>query len=270
MSGDWNDVLELDGRKYARLVTEDGLNTVLVDPETGEAVAWIPSPAAFGAPTTVVRTRETVAGDAENRRNLSLTELHRGAVVRDVTATELARAIAEQYPRGLTRSPFPASAPDLLRTDRSTGPYGLAGIGSTMEGGGTVSRIFGVRALAITGVMLALGATVLLAPGRASAAHEDCALVVNPPVNYGNIFALSSASVECASVKRVIHFSLVLTVDGTIADSSDRTCHRRADCSTYTVVNDGPGDQVWCTTASARVGGHSLGPVTRCETETIP
>jgi hypothetical protein len=35
-------------------------------------------------------------------------------------------------------------------------------------------------------------------------------------------------------------------------------------------VNDAPGDQVWCTIASARVGGHAFGPVTRCETQTIP
>jgi hypothetical protein len=133
-----------------------------------------------------------------------------------------------------------------------------------------VRRIVSTRTLVLTGVVLALGATVMLAPGWAAGAQEDCALVVNPPGNYGNIFAISSASVECASVQRVIHLSLVLTVDGTIADSSDRTCHRRADCPTYVIVNDAPGDQVWCTTASARVGGHSLGPVTRCETEATP
>ena len=90
----------LDGREYTKLVTEDGLDAVLVDPETGEAVAWIPSPEAFGVPTTVARTRETLPDNAENRRNLSLTELHPDAVVRDVTAEELERAIASQYPRG--------------------------------------------------------------------------------------------------------------------------------------------------------------------------
>jgi hypothetical protein len=90
----------LDGREYTKLVTEDGLDAILVDPETGEAVAWIPRPEAFGTPTTVVRTRETLPDNAENRRNLSLTELHPDAVVRDVTAAELARAIASQYPRG--------------------------------------------------------------------------------------------------------------------------------------------------------------------------
>jgi hypothetical protein len=90
----------LDGREYTKLVTEDGLDAVLVDPETGEAVAWIPSPEAFGVPTTVVRTHETLPDNAETRRNVSLTELHPDAVVRDVTAAELARAIASQYPRG--------------------------------------------------------------------------------------------------------------------------------------------------------------------------
>jgi hypothetical protein len=89
-----------DGREYTRLVTEDGLNAVLVDPETGDVVAWIPPPNAFGARTTVVRTHETLPDNAENRRSLSLTELYPEAVVRDVTAAELARAIEAQYPRG--------------------------------------------------------------------------------------------------------------------------------------------------------------------------
>jgi hypothetical protein len=38
--------------------------------------------------------------DAETRRNLSLTELHPEAAVRDVSAPELAEAIAAQYPLG--------------------------------------------------------------------------------------------------------------------------------------------------------------------------
>ena len=81
--------MTLDGREYTKLVTEDGLNAVLVDPDTGEPVAWIPSPEAFGVPTTVVRARETLPDDAETRRNLSLTELHPDAAVRDVSAAEL-------------------------------------------------------------------------------------------------------------------------------------------------------------------------------------
>jgi hypothetical protein len=92
--------MTLDGREYTKLVTGDGLNAVLVDPDTGEPVAWIPSPEAFGVPTTVVRARETLPDDAETRRKLSLTELHPDAAVRDVSAAELAEVIEAQYPRG--------------------------------------------------------------------------------------------------------------------------------------------------------------------------
>ena len=92
--------MTLDGREYTKLVTEDGLNAVLVDPDTGEPVAWIPSPEAFGVPTTVVRAQETLPDDPETRRNLSLTELHPDAALRDVSAAELAEAIVAQYPRG--------------------------------------------------------------------------------------------------------------------------------------------------------------------------
>jgi hypothetical protein len=92
--------MTLDGREYTRLETEDGLNVVLVDPETGEPVAWIPSPEAFGVQTTAVRARETLPDDARARRNLSLVELHPDAALRDVSAAELAEAIAAQYPRG--------------------------------------------------------------------------------------------------------------------------------------------------------------------------
>jgi hypothetical protein len=87
----------LDGREYARLVTADGHDAVLVDRDTGEAVAWIPSAKAFGVPTTVIRTRRTLP---EDQISLSLTELHPGAAVREVSAAERDRAISSQYPRG--------------------------------------------------------------------------------------------------------------------------------------------------------------------------
>jgi hypothetical protein len=70
---------------------------VLVDRDTGEAVAWIPSPLAFGVPTTVVRTRQALPEDAHS---LSLTLLHPEAVVREVSAAERDRAIEAQFPRG--------------------------------------------------------------------------------------------------------------------------------------------------------------------------
>ncbi len=97
--------LVFEGHEYTLLLTEDpagvtGSNAVLVDPSTGEGVAWIPDPRAFGVPTIVVRTSETLPDDVDSRRRLSLTELHPDAVVRDVSPAELAAATAEQYPNG--------------------------------------------------------------------------------------------------------------------------------------------------------------------------
>ena len=123
------------------------------------------------------------------------------------------------------------------------------------------------RALGFAVVALTLGAVAVIGPGRAAAAHEDCVLVVNPPVTYGNIFAITSAEIRCGAVKRTMHLTMSMTVDGVLADSSERTCHKRADCWTYTFASDAPGDQVWCATATVRIGGHWVGPVTRCETD---
>ena len=97
--------LVFERHEYTLLLTEDpagvtGSNAVLVDPSTGEGVAWIPDPRAFGVPTIVVRTSETLPDDADSRRQLSLTELHPDAVVRDVSPAELAAAREEQYPNG--------------------------------------------------------------------------------------------------------------------------------------------------------------------------
>jgi hypothetical protein len=90
----------LDGRTYTKLVTDDGLNAILVDPETGEGVAWIPSPKAFGVPTTVVRTNETLPDDAATRRELSPSDLHPDATIREVSPAEYSETKASQYPRG--------------------------------------------------------------------------------------------------------------------------------------------------------------------------
>jgi hypothetical protein len=88
----------LDGREYTKLVTEDGLNAILVDPDTGEPAAWIPSPEAFGVPTTVVRSRETLPDDAASRRTFrssTCTQTRPSARSRQPSS----RAIAAQYPR---------------------------------------------------------------------------------------------------------------------------------------------------------------------------
>jgi hypothetical protein len=115
---------------------------------------------------------------------------------------------------------------------------------------------------------LALASAALLAPATASAAHEDCALVANAPSSYYGVDTITSASIECASPKKTIHFTMALLRDGVVVATSDRTCHKRADCWSYLVADDPPDDQVWCTRASARVGSHSVGEVTRCENDT--
>ena len=82
--------LVFEGHEYTLLLTDDpagvtGSNAVLVDPSTGEGAAWIPDPRAFGVPTIVVRTSETLRDDADSAPALSLTKLHPDAVVRDLS-----------------------------------------------------------------------------------------------------------------------------------------------------------------------------------------
>jgi hypothetical protein len=125
-------------------------------------------------------------------------------------------------------------------------------------------------ALYVLALAVALAALIVAVPQRAAAQHEDCTLRAFPPGPYAGIMTTSSTSVECATVKNVIHVSLVLTMDGAFVDSSDRTCHKRADCPTYTIVNDPPGNQAWCDTVSARVGPHAYPEVTLCESEESP
>ena len=88
----------LDGTAYPALRTTNG-DTVLVDPDNGAAVAWIPSPAAFGKPVVVLRTQETVP-ESSVRDRLSLTALHPEATVRAVSPAALEQQLAVQYPHG--------------------------------------------------------------------------------------------------------------------------------------------------------------------------
>jgi hypothetical protein len=127
------------------------------------------------------------------------------------------------------------------------------------------SVVLGVVVLAV-----ALAVLLLVRPERSAAAHEDCTLSTGAPVSYAGIFAIGGGSVDCATTKNVIRVSAFLTMDGAFMDSIERTCHKRATCPTNVFVNDPPGDQVWCNTASGRVGAHSLPEVTHCETEASP
>lgn len=125
------------------------------------------------------------------------------------------------------------------------------------------------RALAAAAIACALAVMLGSTAGTASAGHEDCALTSGAPISfYGSANALATATIECGTIKNWIRVSLVLTRDGTVVDTSDRTCHKRSDCWTYLVVPDPPGDQVWCAHASGRVGSHAIAEITYCEMST--
>ena len=119
--------------------------------------------------------------------------------------------------------------------------------------------------LAVLALALALTALSLARSDVAGAAHNDCTLSLFGPASSYGIYASTSGSVDCATRKNVIHFSIVLTSDGSVVDSEDSTCHKAATCWNYAIVNDPPGDQRYCSTVSARVGPHSVGTLTRCE-----
>jgi hypothetical protein len=121
----------------------------------------------------------------------------------------------------------------------------------------------------VLALVLAFSA-LLMTSQSASASHDDCALSATAPSSYLGTAVISSGSVDCAASKNVLRFSIVLTRDGSVAVTSERTCHRTATCWSYVFDNDPPGDQRYCSTISARVGSHSLPAVTRCEEEVSP
>lgn len=124
--------------------------------------------------------------------------------------------------------------------------------------------------LGVLAFAAAVAALVLVGAGPAHSATADCAIGAQAPVTYGGTFTITSASVDCSSAQNVSRIGIVLTMDGTVMSDSERTCHKTASCQTYALVNDPPGDQRWCNTVSARVGPHSLAPVTLCEAEPVP
>jgi hypothetical protein len=108
-------------------------------------------------------------------------------------------------------------------------------------------------------------------PIDAGGAAGSCTLTVDPPFLYappgGTVISLVRAG--CATPARRIHVEATLTRDGTVVTSARRDCRRAASCwiTTDASANDVPGDQVWCTTASASADGVDLGRQTACETE---
>jgi hypothetical protein len=118
-------------------------------------------------------------------------------------------------------------------------------------------------------LLLALAAVVAWA-GPAAAAHQDCTLSATAPSSYLGTAVITSGSVDCASTKSVLRFSIALTRDGSLVSAHERTCHKASTCWSYIFADDPPGDQLYCNTVLARVGSHSLPATTRCEEEVSP
>jgi hypothetical protein len=119
-------------------------------------------------------------------------------------------------------------------------------------------------------VPLVLAAALPIDAGGTAAAG-DCTLTVDPPFLYappgGTV--ISSVRAGCTTPAKRIHVEATLTRDGTVVTSARRDCRRTASCwiTTDASANDVPGEQVWCTTASASADGVDLGEQTACETE---
>lgn len=127
------------------------------------------------------------------------------------------------------------------------------------------------QALALVLAVLALAfAGLLTAVQAASASHDDCTLSSTAPSSYRGTAVISSGSVDCATSKSVVRLSIMLTRNGNVAITSERTCHKASTCWSYVFDNDPAGDQRYCSIVSARVGSHSLPAVTRCEEEVSP
>jgi hypothetical protein len=126
------------------------------------------------------------------------------------------------------------------------------------------------QVLVLAALTLALAAFVVARAQTASAAHDNCALSSTAPSSYLGTAVITSGSVDCATARNVIRFSITLTADGGFVGASERTCHRATTCWSYVFADDPPGDQRYCSTVSARVGSHSLAAVTRCEEDLSP
>jgi hypothetical protein len=125
------------------------------------------------------------------------------------------------------------------------------------------------RALVVAAALVGALAALLLFDVTPSAAAPDCALTAEAPASYYGIAAITSGSVDCASRKNVLRFSIVLQRDGVTVESGERTCHKASTCWSYLIHDDEEGDQRWCTTVSARVGSQSIAPATRCEEDPL-
>jgi hypothetical protein len=121
-------------------------------------------------------------------------------------------------------------------------------------------------------LLLALAAAFLAAGGgTASAAHDDCRLVLGGVSTYaGAVFP--SSRIECDTVKSRLRIHAELTRDGVVVSRERRDCRNASVChlTVDAAVNDIPGDQQYCARAWGWVApNHFLGEASACEQESF-
>ena len=103
--------------------------------------------------------------------------------------------------------------------------------------------------------------------GGASAGASDCRLEAEPPFLYaGMVFGVGR--VTCTAPANKISITVVLEKNGVeVARVTRNDCRKTAVCwNTTSTALDEPGDQIWCSRASASATGADLGEARVCET----
>jgi hypothetical protein len=122
-----------------------------------------------------------------------------------------------------------------------------------------------------------IGLLVLLVPssgasasplGTARGLATGCQLVASPPTDYFGII-IPLGEVRCASTQSRIHIEVTLQRDGTAVALAARDCRKASTCilSVDASHQDAPGNQLWCTRATARIRSQSLGEAAACENQ---
>jgi hypothetical protein len=122
-------------------------------------------------------------------------------------------------------------------------------------------------------VPVVVTAAAAVAAGGGASTAAGCTFTVAPPTLYAppNGIVLSNVSVECADTQRRIRIGAKLTRDGMVVADTRRDCRKAQRCyvDVDASANDVPGDQVWCTSASASTDGAAFAEETACETESF-
>lgn len=118
----------------------------------------------------------------------------------------------------------------------------------------------------VLGVLLSLAPSAAAGPPNTSSAN--CTITTTGPFLYAGM-VFPDIEVRCDSEVNRIRVEGVLEMDGVQVDAGVRDCRKTARCTLSVDLRaaDQPGDQTWCASASATIGGkESVGSSSSCET----